>query len=296
MINKLKTLNVFLCHSSSDKPLVRELYQSLSNEGWIVPWLDEESILPGQNWREEISKAVRNSDVVIVCLSKTSISKEGFVQKEIRDALDIADEKPEGTIFIIPVKLEHCQVPDRLEKWQWVDYSSPKGYERILRSLDIRLKSLITQSNLAENKKNLLKDNYRPIVKNVVPKNLYENKSNKVLKKETTSKITYFQTKTQNWLFWVSIGLAVLGLLSELGLFTLIPVAAFWLLFFGNSLLIYSVFQTKTQSGLFWISAALGVLGLLAELGTLSILPIAAFWLLFIGFVLLVLALLVKGL
>jgi hypothetical protein len=34
-----RQLRVFLCHSSQDKPIVRELYQRLLSEGWIDPWL-----------------------------------------------------------------------------------------------------------------------------------------------------------------------------------------------------------------------------------------------------------------
>jgi len=40
-------LHIFLCHSSGDKPEVRNLYQRLSNDGFD-PWLDEEDLLPGQ--------------------------------------------------------------------------------------------------------------------------------------------------------------------------------------------------------------------------------------------------------
>src|SRR5438270_7379352 len=109
-----RRLRVFLCHSSGDKPIVRKLYQQLQSEG-IDPWLDEESLLPGQNWEQEIRKAVRDSDIVLVCLSPGSISKTGFVQKEIKFALDVADEQPEGTIFLIPVRLEECNVPERLK-------------------------------------------------------------------------------------------------------------------------------------------------------------------------------------
>ncbi len=39
-----RKLRVFLCHSSQDKPIVRELYQRLNAEGWIDPWLDEENL------------------------------------------------------------------------------------------------------------------------------------------------------------------------------------------------------------------------------------------------------------
>jgi hypothetical protein len=43
-----RKLRVFLGHSSQDKPIVRELYQRLSAEGWIDPWLDSAKLLPGQ--------------------------------------------------------------------------------------------------------------------------------------------------------------------------------------------------------------------------------------------------------
>src|SRR3989337_344537 len=99
-----RKLRVFICHSSQDKPIVRELYQRLLAEGWIDPWLDEVNIHVGQDWATEIEKAVENSDAAIVCLSNSSVHKAGYIQKELRKVLDIADEKPEGTIFVIPVR------------------------------------------------------------------------------------------------------------------------------------------------------------------------------------------------
>jgi hypothetical protein len=101
-----RKLRVFLCHASQDKPIVRELYQRLLAEGWIDPWLDKEKLLPGQDWELEIEKSVEAADVVIVCLSKSSVEKEGYYQKEIKKVLDVSDQKPEGTIFIIPLRLD----------------------------------------------------------------------------------------------------------------------------------------------------------------------------------------------
>src|SRR5258706_7549779 len=108
--NQNRKLRLFLCHSSTDKPQVRKLYKKLIDDN-IDAWLDEKNLLPGQEWEFEITKAVANSDAIIICLSTNSISKEGFVQKEIRFALDKAEEKPEGTIFIIPALLEECEFP-----------------------------------------------------------------------------------------------------------------------------------------------------------------------------------------
>ena len=129
-------LKVFLCHASGDKPPVRDLYKRLVAEG-VDAWLDKEKLLPGQDWRVEIPRAVQEADVVIVFLSKKSISKEGYVQKEIKFALDIAEEKPEGTIFLIPARLEECLVPERLSRWQWVDLFEDNGFVQLLRSAGI---------------------------------------------------------------------------------------------------------------------------------------------------------------
>jgi hypothetical protein len=145
--SKSRSLKVFLCHTTGDKPAVRALYKHLRVDG-VDAWLDEEKLLPGQNWQDEISKAVKESDVVIICLSNNSITKEGYVQKEIKFALDVADEKPDGTIYIIPIRLEHCVVPQKLNKLQWADlYFDGKSfdtheYSKLLSSLQIRANSI----------------------------------------------------------------------------------------------------------------------------------------------------------
>ncbi len=136
-----RKLDAFLCHSSGDKDAVRDLYRRLRADG-LDPWLDEEDLLPGQDWAREIPRAVRAADVVLVCLSRASIAKTGFVQKEIGYALDAAEERPQGTIYVIPVKLEECEVPERLRKYQWVSLFEKGGYERLMRALRERASSL----------------------------------------------------------------------------------------------------------------------------------------------------------
>lgn len=136
-----RVLRVFLCHSSNDKPVVRNLYRKLKSDG-VDPWLDSEKLLPGQDWDYEILKAVRASEVVIVCLSANAVKKVGYIQKEIKYALDVADEQPEGTIFLIPLRLDKCNVPDRLQRWQWVDFFDDAGYGLLMRALRARAATL----------------------------------------------------------------------------------------------------------------------------------------------------------
>jgi hypothetical protein len=135
-----RPLKVFLCHAHADREPVRALYARLKREGVDV-WLDKEKLLPGQDWELEIRKAVREADVVVVCLSK-QFNQAGFRQKEVKLALDTANEKPEGEIFIIPARLEECDNLESLRKWHWVDLFESDGYEMLIRALNVRASSI----------------------------------------------------------------------------------------------------------------------------------------------------------
>ncbi len=131
-----RPIKVFLCHAHADRDTVRALYTRLTQDG-VNAWLDKAKLLPGQDWELEIRKAVREADVVVVCLSK-QFNQAGFRQKEVRLALDTAMEKPEGEIFIIPARLEECDNLESLRKWHWVDLFEEDGYEMLMRAFRAR--------------------------------------------------------------------------------------------------------------------------------------------------------------
>jgi hypothetical protein len=120
---------------------VRKLYRGLLETG-ARPWLDEIDLLPGQLWDREIPAAVRGSDSVLVCLSSVSVGKSGYLQREIKYAIDSAEEQTEDSIFLIPARLEDCEVPERLRRWQWVDLFMTDGYDRLVTALQARALAL----------------------------------------------------------------------------------------------------------------------------------------------------------
>lgn len=63
------------------------------------------------------------------------LQQRGDTFKKSSKALDVADEQPEGVAFLIPVRLEECEMPQRLEQWHWVDLFEDGGYERLVRVL-----------------------------------------------------------------------------------------------------------------------------------------------------------------
>lgn len=140
MPNKKRPLTVFLCHAHEDRESIFKIYDLLTKDG-VDAWLDKKKLLPGQEWELEIRKAVRDADVIIVCLSKR-FNQEGFRQKEVRLALDTAMEKPEGEIFIIPARLDECDVIESLKRWQWVDIFQDDGYSMLMQALHKRAKTI----------------------------------------------------------------------------------------------------------------------------------------------------------
>ena len=103
--------SIFLCYAREDFERVHALYSLLKGLG-LRPWFDKYDVAPGVFWRVEVEKAVRNSDFFIATFSKTSVSKRGFVQREYKLAMDTLAERPANEVFLIPVRLDDCELPD----------------------------------------------------------------------------------------------------------------------------------------------------------------------------------------
>ncbi len=127
--------NVFISYAREDTRIANMIYDDLKKAG-VNPWLDTKKILPGQNWRTVTTKALRESDYVLIILSSHSLSKKGFVQKEIKIALDVLDEFPPDAIFILPVRVDNCKpVDEKLKSLDMVDLfpSYSEGVNKILK-------------------------------------------------------------------------------------------------------------------------------------------------------------------
>ena len=138
---KATSLTTFLCHSHTDRDAVHDLYLRLKKDH-MQPWLDRENLLPGQNWRIEIRRAILRSDIVIVCLSRSFDQKKGFRHEEINIALEKANLFPSGEIYIIPARLEKCDMPESLRYLHRVDLFEKDGYAKLIQVLCKQAESL----------------------------------------------------------------------------------------------------------------------------------------------------------
>lgn len=129
-----RRLKVFLAHASEDKDAVRTLYGWLRQVG-AEPWLDEENLVPGNDWIEEVRRALQTTDVAAICLSRASLRRTGFVQSEIKVALDRLESEYDKGFRVIPVRLDDSKIPSGLRAWQSVDLFRPDAYEKFLSAL-----------------------------------------------------------------------------------------------------------------------------------------------------------------
>jgi len=92
--------------------------------------------LPGQKWELEIEKAIRKSKLFIACLSDHSVSKHGYVQSEFKKAMKVLDMVPEDQVFIIPVRLNECEIPIQFSDIQYLDYFTEEGPSKLIETIN----------------------------------------------------------------------------------------------------------------------------------------------------------------
>jgi hypothetical protein len=129
--------HIFISYARENRDIAERLYMDLRRNN-IDVWLDSKNLLPGQNWKLEIQKKIETAAFFLLVISKHSINKRGFVQKEIKEAIEILDEMPSNKIFIVPVRIDDTQPVDKqLQNLNWVNLfpSYEQGFGQIFRAI-----------------------------------------------------------------------------------------------------------------------------------------------------------------
>ena len=140
-----RLLRVFLCHSSKDNSVARELSRQLNAEEWMDVWFIEDRLLPSQNWEPEIIKSVENADAVIVLLSKNFLTEEETAYPSWSFVGNILDNKPNENVLVIPLLLDNSYASTELiaEEFNYFPKNQRRSIEqRLLASLKVHAQKL----------------------------------------------------------------------------------------------------------------------------------------------------------
>ena len=108
---------LFLSYSRADKEYVKHLVDVLRKQDFDV-WFDEQ-IPTGQDWDDVLEAQLKQSDAMILVLSKTSVASEN-----VKDEIAFAKH---NDVIIAPIKIEECNVPLRMMRTQFIDFT--KGFD-----------------------------------------------------------------------------------------------------------------------------------------------------------------------
>lgn len=136
---------IFFSYSRDDSMFVMELAKDLRAAGATV-WLDQLDIQPGTHWDSSVEKALQESNTLLVVLSSSSV-KSHNVMDEVSYAL-------EENKKVVPLLKENCQIPFRLRRLQYADFSGNRetGLKHLVDALNLE-QGVATK--LVENKPNI---------------------------------------------------------------------------------------------------------------------------------------------
>jgi hypothetical protein len=129
---------IFLAYVEEDLEPVERLASELALRAYH-PWVDRQQLLPGQNWPRAIQRAIESADFFLPLFSRNSVSKKGQFQAELRYALDCALRIPLEETFLVPVRLDSCQLPRLItQRVQYVDLFPDwrQGIERLCATVE----------------------------------------------------------------------------------------------------------------------------------------------------------------
>jgi hypothetical protein len=70
---------------------------------------------------------------------RNSVNKRGFVQGEFRLAVRALQEIPLDQIFVIPVRIDRCPIPDEFNHLQWTTLKHTNDFEKLVNALSKRV-------------------------------------------------------------------------------------------------------------------------------------------------------------
>jgi CRP-like cAMP-binding protein len=113
--DKTKAHRVFVSHATKDKAFALKLAEDIAEQG-ISVWIATRDVPPGRSWPREVAKALDTCTLMLLVISEESI-KSNNVEDEWNYYLDRGKN-------IIPVLLERCDLPFRLLRIHYIDFTS----------------------------------------------------------------------------------------------------------------------------------------------------------------------------
>lgn len=112
--------DVFLCHNSEDKPMVKVIGRVLQDLG-LLPWLDEWEVAPGRSWQKAMDREISRIRAVAVFVGPRGIGPwqnqelMAFIRQLVKRECPVIP-------VLLPGSATRPELPPLLEGLRWVDF------------------------------------------------------------------------------------------------------------------------------------------------------------------------------
>jgi hypothetical protein len=131
-------MRIFISYSRKDRLQAQKMFDDLSRIDSVEPWLDIESLICGDEWKGEITKAIEGAAFFVLIHSKNIVTDDGFVHREIRNALDHIGKLPPGRRFLLVARIDDEEPShSELKAVTWCDLFPDwdKGIAKLARAI-----------------------------------------------------------------------------------------------------------------------------------------------------------------
>ena len=123
---------IFVSYARPDVQIIGQVVRFLHVAAGFDIWFDLHDLLPGHDWRLVIEREIARARLLVLCLSSKSVDRTGVFQKELRLALEQAELRPRGEMFILPIRLNPCPTPPDIARWHVLDMYGEKATYKLL--------------------------------------------------------------------------------------------------------------------------------------------------------------------
>ena len=128
---------IFISYASKDRKIAMSICDALENRGFSC-WISNRDVLPGQNYQEAISRAIRSAKVMVLVFTANANNSD-----EIKKELSLASQ---SRLVVIPLRVEDV-VPNDAFSYefatrQWIDFFD--GWEAAFKTLTNQITAILS--------------------------------------------------------------------------------------------------------------------------------------------------------
>ena len=127
----VKGQRIFLSFAATDHPRVMPLSNWLLEQGFELSTGDD---VTSDKSREQLD-LIQKANFFLACLTQDSLDEHGKIEKKIKRELNLLWKGTDNEAFVIPVRLEACEIPETLQAFQHVDVFQSEDFPALLDQL-----------------------------------------------------------------------------------------------------------------------------------------------------------------